>query len=161
MKLISFAALSFLAITVSAYPGLDTPSQSTTTHSALQHQSTTAQNLERHQDVRSRSGRKHYKQLLQAELEKLGKEYKEKRALVGGMKALINTMKTEQSELKKSIDALEETDPNKAEMVARRISQTSAIKKELVFLNTARHEMKDAEEQRDIVEAKLISLSEF
>ncbi|KAH9249501.1 hypothetical protein BASA81_012765 [Batrachochytrium salamandrivorans] len=31
MRLISFVALSFLAITVSAYPGLGTPSQSTTT----------------------------------------------------------------------------------------------------------------------------------
>ncbi|KAH9249183.1 hypothetical protein BASA81_013082 [Batrachochytrium salamandrivorans] len=40
MRLISFAALSFLAITVSAYPGPGTPHQSTTTQSALQHQST-------------------------------------------------------------------------------------------------------------------------
>ncbi|KAH6588648.1 hypothetical protein BASA50_010609 [Batrachochytrium salamandrivorans] len=31
MRLISFVAISFLAITVSAYPGLGTPSQSTTT----------------------------------------------------------------------------------------------------------------------------------
>ncbi|KAH6600681.1 hypothetical protein BASA50_002065 [Batrachochytrium salamandrivorans] len=36
MKLISFAALSFLAITVSAYPGLDTPSQGAEQSQSLQ-----------------------------------------------------------------------------------------------------------------------------
>ncbi|KAH6565712.1 hypothetical protein BASA60_009831 [Batrachochytrium salamandrivorans] len=40
MRLISFAIVSLLAITVSAYPVSDAPHQSTTTQSALQHQST-------------------------------------------------------------------------------------------------------------------------
>ncbi|KAH6587368.1 hypothetical protein BASA50_001297 [Batrachochytrium salamandrivorans] len=50
MRLISFAALSFLAITVSALPGPGTPHQSTTTQSALQHQSTDTPGAYQHQD---------------------------------------------------------------------------------------------------------------
>ncbi|KAH9270746.1 hypothetical protein BASA83_007108 [Batrachochytrium salamandrivorans] len=49
MKLISFAIVSLLAITVSAYPGPGTPHQSTTTQSALQHQSTDTPGAQQHQ----------------------------------------------------------------------------------------------------------------
>ncbi|KAH6566098.1 hypothetical protein BASA60_009615 [Batrachochytrium salamandrivorans] len=103
MKLISFAALSFLAITVSALPGPGTPHQSTTTQSALQHQSTTTQSAlqhqstgtpsaQRHQLARSRSAQDRYKQSLQAESEILREQYRENRALACKMKALINAI---------------------------------------------------------------------
>ncbi|KAH9267317.1 hypothetical protein BASA83_010051 [Batrachochytrium salamandrivorans] len=49
MRLISFAVVSLLAVTVSAYPGPGTPHQSTTTQSALQHQSTDTPGAQQHQ----------------------------------------------------------------------------------------------------------------
>ncbi|KAH9265502.1 hypothetical protein BASA83_011097 [Batrachochytrium salamandrivorans] len=54
MKLIAFVAISFLAITVSAYPGLGTPPQSTTAQSAEQHQSTSTDEMQQSQSTDTR-----------------------------------------------------------------------------------------------------------
>ncbi|KAH6598372.1 hypothetical protein BASA50_003793 [Batrachochytrium salamandrivorans] len=56
MKLISFAALSFLAITVSAYPGLDILPQSTDAQSQKQSQSIDVQSQKQSQSVEKHQG---------------------------------------------------------------------------------------------------------
>ncbi|KAH6597764.1 hypothetical protein BASA61_003028 [Batrachochytrium salamandrivorans] len=55
MKLISFAVISLLAITVSAYPGSSTLPQSTTTQDIQQHQSTATQSAEQPQSTATQS----------------------------------------------------------------------------------------------------------
>ncbi|KAH6570950.1 hypothetical protein BASA62_004116 [Batrachochytrium salamandrivorans] len=73
MKLISFAVISFLAITVSAYPGLGTPSQdlegsqSTTAQDLEGSQSTTTQDLEGSQSTDTQSEQQHQGATTQSE----------------------------------------------------------------------------------------------
>ncbi|KAH9271742.1 hypothetical protein BASA83_006112 [Batrachochytrium salamandrivorans] len=92
MKLISFAALSFLAITVSAYPGDNTlpqstaiqsaeQSQSTATQSEEQPQSTTTQSQEQSQSTDIQSAEKSQDEV-RAEIERLERIHKEKERLL-------------------------------------------------------------------------------
>ncbi|KAH9249973.1 hypothetical protein BASA81_012220 [Batrachochytrium salamandrivorans] len=91
MKLISFAALSFLAITVSAHPGLGTPPQ----------------DLEEPQSTASQILLEDPRQSLQDELDELDKEYKEKQAGVGELQNTIDVMEKEKSEIESSIVELD------------------------------------------------------
>ncbi|KAH6582531.1 hypothetical protein BASA50_001294 [Batrachochytrium salamandrivorans] len=172
MKLISFAALSLLAVTVSAYPVPGTPPQdtgaqsalqhqSTDTPSTLQHQSTTTPSTLQHQSTDAQEPQQDQEKELKDELKKLKQQYVDQKTLVGGLKALINAMKKEQLELQESADALGENDPNKAEMMMRLSSQFFDIQEARDSLDAARQGLNSAQDQCEILEAKLASLNDF
>ncbi|KAH6589115.1 hypothetical protein BASA50_010281 [Batrachochytrium salamandrivorans] len=103
MKLISFAVISFLAITVSAYPGLGTPSQdleepqSTTTQSAQEPQSTTVHSEQEYQSTTAQDLSENSQQSLQDKLEKLIESYKAKQAEANELQNEIKELETEMS----------------------------------------------------------------
>ncbi|KAH6599332.1 hypothetical protein BASA50_003102 [Batrachochytrium salamandrivorans] len=108
MKLISFAAISLLAITVSAYPGLGTPPQG-----AEQSQSTDTQGLEEPQSTTTQILPEDPRQSLQNELDELDKEYKVKQDEADKLQSDINDLKEEKSSIKSRIvelDRLDESD---------------------------------------------------
>ncbi|KAH6589253.1 hypothetical protein BASA61_005692 [Batrachochytrium salamandrivorans] len=118
MKLISLAALSFLAITVSAYPGLGTPhqgagapsaeqSQNTGTPSAEQCQNAAERNAVQYQFCLIQRARQRYEQELQAESQMLAKLYREEQGLAHDMGALLIEMEREQLQLREVISGLE------------------------------------------------------
>ncbi|KAH6585489.1 hypothetical protein BASA50_001098 [Batrachochytrium salamandrivorans] len=80
MKRISFVAIFLLAITVSAYPGLGTPPQSTTTQSAEQHQSTDTSSELQFQSTDTRIPQQPYEDKVLAKLAKLTAAYNKKQA---------------------------------------------------------------------------------
>ncbi|KAH6585330.1 hypothetical protein BASA60_000619 [Batrachochytrium salamandrivorans] len=90
MKLISFAVVSFLAITVSAYPGLDT-------HDIEQSQSTSTQNS--HQPVQDP---------FQTGLSELEEDYKQAQALVRELGSSISVLMQERSSLKSAMGEIKE-----------------------------------------------------
>ncbi|KAH6575666.1 hypothetical protein BASA62_001816 [Batrachochytrium salamandrivorans] len=107
MRLISFAIVSLLAITVSAYPVSDAPHQSTTTQSALQHQSTgtpgaqpprsaLAQKVQRQHNDRARGLRDHQRKAFESGVERLQEQLKTKTKKVKKLEARIprNAKKT-------------------------------------------------------------------
>ncbi|KAH6582814.1 hypothetical protein BASA60_001710 [Batrachochytrium salamandrivorans] len=75
MKLISFAVISLLAITVSAYPGSSTLPQSTTTQDIQQHQSTATQSAEQPQSTATQSEQQSDQDKAQGELKRLMRIY--------------------------------------------------------------------------------------
>ncbi|KAH6578563.1 hypothetical protein BASA60_003594, partial [Batrachochytrium salamandrivorans] len=103
MKLISFAALSLLAITVSAYPHQNPDerdleeSQGATTQILLESQSVTAQDLQGNP-----------RQWLWNEFDKLHKEYEAKQVVAAGLQDEIDEMEKEMSDVKSRADASEE-----------------------------------------------------
>ncbi|KAH6572080.1 hypothetical protein BASA60_006852 [Batrachochytrium salamandrivorans] len=135
MKLISFAVISFLAITVSAYPGLGTPSQdleespstssqdlegsqstttqsaqkpqSTTTQSAQEPQSTTIQSEQEYQSTTAQDLSENSQQSLQDQLEKLFEEYEEKRVEASKLQNIMDELETEMSEIVSRANTLE------------------------------------------------------
>ncbi|KAH6561683.1 hypothetical protein BASA50_003860 [Batrachochytrium salamandrivorans] len=114
MKLISFAVISFLAITVSAHPyqgaddqGLE-ESQGASSQSEQEYQITTTEDLEESQDASSQSEQQpqntvvqalwgQYRRLLQDALVRLNESYKDKHAEVNSLHDKISTMKKEMS----------------------------------------------------------------
>ncbi|KAH9253792.1 hypothetical protein BASA83_004297 [Batrachochytrium salamandrivorans] len=126
MKLISFAVISFLAITVSAYPGLGTPSQdlegspstssqdleesqSTTTQSAQEPQSTTVQSEQEYQSTTNPNEQEDSQQSLQDQLDKLIENYEEKRAEANELQNEINELETEISSMNLKANTLDES----------------------------------------------------
>ncbi|KAH9265504.1 hypothetical protein BASA83_011099 [Batrachochytrium salamandrivorans] len=81
MKRISFVAIFLLAITVSAYPGLGTPPQSTTTQSAEQHQSTDTSSELQFQSTDTRIPQQPYEDKVLAKLAKLTAAYNKNKRL--------------------------------------------------------------------------------
>ncbi|KAH9268145.1 hypothetical protein BASA83_009537 [Batrachochytrium salamandrivorans] len=90
MKLISFAVISLLAITVSAYLPRNTDSQG----------------LQESQGAAFQSTQEDLRQSLQAELDGLDKEYKEKQAGVGELQNTIDDLKKEISNIESEINNL-------------------------------------------------------
>ncbi|KAH6599331.1 hypothetical protein BASA50_003101 [Batrachochytrium salamandrivorans] len=90
MKLISFAALSLLAITVSAYLPRNTNSQ----------------DLQESQGAAFQSTQEDLRQSLQAELDKLLQNYNEKQAEVGELQNTIVKMEEEKSEIELQLNDL-------------------------------------------------------
>ncbi|KAH6565189.1 hypothetical protein BASA62_007423 [Batrachochytrium salamandrivorans] len=90
MKLISFAALSFLAITVSAWPPNNHDAKD-----AEQHQSDRDQSAPQPLGIRAPMLHNYYQQFLQTELEKLHKEHQEKKGLLDDMKDVVKAMEQE------------------------------------------------------------------
>ncbi|KAH6561933.1 hypothetical protein BASA82_001064 [Batrachochytrium salamandrivorans] len=160
MKLISLAVLSFLAITVSAYPGSDTPPQSTTTQSAEQPQSTTGQSEQQYQDAASQSERQQHKQELQAGLEILRQQYKEERNLIEKIKAFIQKTEDDQLILEQSINRLDNNIPERDEMIAMLNSQALDIDAAHASLQIALQKMEEILENHSITEGKLKLLNE-
>ncbi|KAH6575188.1 hypothetical protein BASA60_000738 [Batrachochytrium salamandrivorans] len=136
MKLISFAAISLLAVTVSAYPGLGTLPQSTTTQSALQHQSTDTQSVQQYQDAFTQSVQQPDQDPFQTELseleedqseqemshiglDKLEKDYERTQVLISELGSIISTTTKEKVDLGLEKDelneALKKNDINRAE----------------------------------------------
>ncbi|KAH6563061.1 hypothetical protein BASA83_009539 [Batrachochytrium salamandrivorans] len=109
MKLISFAVLSLLAITVSAHPGLGTPPQG----------------LEEPQSTTTQSELEDPRQSLQNELDGLDKEYKVKQDEADKLQNDINDLKEEKSSIKSSIvelDRLDESDEFKKANLLQHLS---------------------------------------
>ncbi|KAH6587364.1 hypothetical protein BASA50_001293 [Batrachochytrium salamandrivorans] len=94
MKLISFAVVSLLAITVSAYPGPGTPPQDIGAPSAEQHQDVDSQEPLQHQStdaqectarsrmLMSQDPQQDQEKELEDEIKKLNEQYKDQKALV-------------------------------------------------------------------------------
>ncbi|KAH6564859.1 hypothetical protein BASA60_010124 [Batrachochytrium salamandrivorans] len=118
MKLISFAAISFLAITVSAYPGLGTPSQGADAPSAEQSQDATGQSEQQSQgaagQVNSLScqrARNSTNMTLQDKVDMLSKNHIEKGDEIYKIGKSIQEMEERTYELEQSIRGLEEGSP--------------------------------------------------
>ncbi|KAH6561710.1 hypothetical protein BASA61_000630 [Batrachochytrium salamandrivorans] len=166
MKLISLAALSFLAITVSA----QSP-KSTSTQSAEQHQSTVAPILQPYMDttgeneLQSQMDRIHdfheqREHELQDELRELYQKHEEKRTLADNIQVLIEDLEIELLELEKSINESEEGSLEQDKMIAELDSQLLTIEETRASLESVRQEIDDAAEQHGITERKLEELNE-
>ncbi|KAH9252578.1 hypothetical protein BASA81_009447 [Batrachochytrium salamandrivorans] len=181
MKLISLAALSLLAITVSAYPGLSTSPQSTTTQSAEQPQSTAiqiaeqpqstdAQSAQKSQDAAERnavryqfyllrSARRQYEQGLQAELQMLNQKYREEQDLAHDMGALLIAMESDQLELRGVADALDDNSLEQDKIMETLIAQASTMEEVRTALKATLLDMDKIMKNRSTVEGKLKLLS--
>ncbi|KAH9263356.1 hypothetical protein BASA83_013271 [Batrachochytrium salamandrivorans] len=168
MKLISFAAISFLAITVSAYPGLGTPSQGADAPSAEQSQDATGQSEQQPQVAAGRSviyqfyldqrARQQHKQSLQDKVDMLSKNHIEKGDEIYKIGKSIQKMEEEKSELEQSIKELEEGSPEKDDMMATLMSLSLGIDAARVSLQDEVEEMKKIEGQYNNAEEKLALL---
>ncbi|KAH6563386.1 hypothetical protein BASA62_008597 [Batrachochytrium salamandrivorans] len=108
MKLISFAVLSFLAITVSAYPRLSTGVQR-----GQQSQSAASQDLEESQSTIDHSEQEDPRESLQAILGELFDDYKKRQAAVGQLQNIIDEMEEERSDAR-----VELNDPDRPDKAA-------------------------------------------
>ncbi|KAH6592180.1 hypothetical protein BASA50_008225 [Batrachochytrium salamandrivorans] len=116
MKLISFAVISFLAITVSAYPhqgagvqdleeSPSTPSQdleespSTFSQDLEGSQSTTTQSEQEYQSATTQGLSENSRQSLQDKLDKLTKEYKAKQAAASELQNTMDGLETRMSDI--------------------------------------------------------------
>ncbi|KAH6597442.1 hypothetical protein BASA50_004359 [Batrachochytrium salamandrivorans] len=169
MKLISLAAISFLAITVSAYPGLGTPSQGDNAPSAEQSQDATGQSEQQSQGATGQSEQqsqgatgqseqqsqgagapstlKHYEPELQAQIDMLSKNHREKINEIYNLGDHIKEMEDNLWELKRLIEDLEKDSPEKDDMMVKLMSLSSDIKDEFAFLQNKVEEMKEIEGQ--------------
>ncbi|KAH9263351.1 hypothetical protein BASA83_013265 [Batrachochytrium salamandrivorans] len=142
MKLISFAAISFLAITVSAYPGLGTPSQGADAPSAEQSQDATGQSEQQSQGAVGQSLRQQQKHELQDKVDMLRKNHIEKGDEIYKIGKSIQEMEKERYELEQSIRGLEEGSPEQNDMIAELGSLSLDIDAARVSLQNAVEEMK-------------------
>ncbi|KAH6573371.1 hypothetical protein BASA50_001133 [Batrachochytrium salamandrivorans] len=121
MKLIAFAVISFLAITVSAYPGLGTPHQSTTAQSAEQHQSTSTDEMQQFQSTDTRIPQQPYEDKVLAKLAKLTAAYNKKQATFAPIEIEANAkghrFMDVWDEMDSIVTKLDEAGPNSFETV--------------------------------------------
>ncbi|KAH9263352.1 hypothetical protein BASA83_013266 [Batrachochytrium salamandrivorans] len=160
MKLISFAAISFLAITVSAHTRLSAVSQGVGAPSAEQSQDATGQNAQQPQVARIQSLRQQHKQSLQAGLEILHQRHEEKINEIYKIGGRIQKMEKEKFELREAIKGLDDDSPERNGMVARLNFQSLDIEDANTSLKIVMQEMRKIEEQYNIATKKLEKLNE-
>ncbi|KAH6567193.1 hypothetical protein BASA60_009166 [Batrachochytrium salamandrivorans] len=140
MKLISFAVISFLAITVSAYP----------------HRSAASQGLEESQIDLVHSVNGQYLQLLQVELNELLDNYKAKKDEADKLQDIIDAMEKEISDLESRASDLD--DPEKKASAQNLSNLQISLEEAKEFKSTLEDEMDAAmEEYGDTVE-EIVSL---
>ncbi|KAH6560348.1 hypothetical protein BASA50_003324 [Batrachochytrium salamandrivorans] len=135
MKLISFAVISFLAITVSARPP----------------PSIDAQSLEESQSIIYQRAQRQHLRFLQIKLGEWVQDYKEKQAETGKLQDTINAMEEEESKIKLEINGLD--DPEK-EASAQNLSNLQ------ISLEEVKESKKVAEDEIKVILGELQELKE-
>ncbi|KAH6566334.1 hypothetical protein BASA50_003746 [Batrachochytrium salamandrivorans] len=187
MKLISFAVISLLAITVSAYPGLGTPpqggeqSESTSTPSAHQPQGADAQSAgqlssiigqnpwqlpstidqdsqQPHADT-SHVLQEYHEQSLQTKLNELDKKYQETQGVANKIQDTINVLKHEMWNLKAKLGELK-AGPEYAEVFEEYRRKSKALDKERDYLTALKDDMGTIMDMYDRTVNEIISLNE-
>ncbi|KAH9252440.1 hypothetical protein BASA81_009641 [Batrachochytrium salamandrivorans] len=164
MKLISFAVISFLAITVSAYPGLGTPSQdlegpqSTTTQDLEESQGATTQSEQQHQGTIDQSEQENSQQLLQDPLVELIEQYKEKQAETDRLQHEIDVLEEETSEMESRAKELDE--PGIMDLVREFIAKDRVLVRAYASKEALEREMEAITVRYDEVEKKMALLNE-
>ncbi|KAH6563060.1 hypothetical protein BASA83_009538 [Batrachochytrium salamandrivorans] len=130
MKLISFAALSFLAITVSAYPRLSTGAQR-----GQQSQGATSQSEQQYQDDADPNEHEDPRESLQDTLMELNEDYKKRQAAVGQLQGIIDEMEKEKSDVESELN-----DPNRLDKEDL-AQEFFAIKRYLIILQEAKRDI--------------------
>ncbi|KAH6572104.1 hypothetical protein BASA50_001097 [Batrachochytrium salamandrivorans] len=133
MKLIAFVAISFLAITVSAYPGLGTPPQSTTAQSAEQHQSTSTDEMQQSQSTDTRIPQQPYEDEVLAELEELEEALKKIETPIFDLNDSIIAMAKEMPGLELEISILRD------ELFETRMTKSKAQELNTAYTDKHRH----------------------
>ncbi|KAH6594957.1 hypothetical protein BASA50_006219 [Batrachochytrium salamandrivorans] len=170
MRLISFAIVSLLAITVSAYPVSDAPHQSTATQSALRHQSTgtpgaqpprsaLAQKVQRQLDDRARGLREHQRKAFVSEVEMLREQLQNKQDLINKLEARSRAMGRRLKELEGVANALDEGSPEQNEVIATLSSRMTDAEKARKALIIERKELKEIRDDYDNAKQKLDRLN--
>ncbi|KAH9261331.1 hypothetical protein BASA82_001036 [Batrachochytrium salamandrivorans] len=144
MKLISFAVLSFLAITVSAYPRLSTGVQR-----GQQSQSAASQDLEESQSTIDHSEQEDPRESLQAILGELFEEYKKRQAAVGQLQNIIDEMEEERSDAR-----VELNDPDRPDKAAAAQELFTVHR----YLTIIRASKKALENEMDEIKTRYVSV---
>ncbi|KAH9263357.1 hypothetical protein BASA83_013272 [Batrachochytrium salamandrivorans] len=171
MKLISFAAISFLAITVSAHTRLsavsqgagapsEEQSQGAGAPSEEQSQDATGQNAQQPQVARIQSLRQQHKQSLQAGSEILRQKHEEKINEVYKIGDHIKEMEKEKFKLREAINGLDDDSPERNGMMARLMSLSLDIEDANASLKIVMQDMRKIEERYNIATKKLEKLNE-
>ncbi|KAH6573369.1 hypothetical protein BASA50_001119 [Batrachochytrium salamandrivorans] len=160
MKLISFVAISFLAITVSA----QTP-PSASTEDMQQHQSTATQSAQQHQSTATRIPQQHDQDGFQAELEELEEAFKKIEASILDLNGCISAMEKEMSELELEISRLKKElygmgigNPEKQELTNIYFDKSQSWGTIYLSLETKQTELKNALDEHGAMKARLEEL---
>ncbi|KAH6600810.1 hypothetical protein BASA61_002229 [Batrachochytrium salamandrivorans] len=169
MKLISFAALSFLAITVSAYPGPGTPSQGAGAQGAQQPRGAGARDAEQPRNnavqgvwqSHANAGQilqEHYQQPLYAKLNDLKDSYKARKSVAEETNTVIKVLEYEMQELGSMLVALK-AGPEYEKVFKQYMRKSKEVSEQYKTLKDLEKEMKDIKRRYDRTVKEIASSS--